>query len=363
MKNFLKIRNLAALSTLIFFSSCAIMKPPHEPVLTVPGSGQVNPDVIVSTVTDIDVSQLARHPYHIVVGPDRNLWFTLFGVHPQVGLHQPGRIGRYNPVTNQLTSFGIDTGVNSRPIGITAGPDGAIWFTDEETHSIYRMNTSGAVTHKYPTPTRNSLPQSITTGADGALWFTERDGNKVGRITTTGVITECAIATPNSAPEVITLGPDGALWFVEENIAKIGRISTCMPSQNNLVEYVIPARATGIVSGSDGALWFAHFNEGKVGRMTVDGDVTNQFSTAISPASAAPIVLHPHYITKGADGALWYTAPNENKIGRMTTSGANKHYLIPTAMSEPFGITQGPTGFPVFFTESSVTKIGNVSAP
>ena len=46
-----------------------------------------------------------------------------------------------------------------------------------------------SVTDEFPIPTINSSPYDITAGPDGALWFTE-PGVKIGRITTAGVITE-----------------------------------------------------------------------------------------------------------------------------------------------------------------------------
>lgn len=36
----------------------------------------------------------------------------------------------------------------------------------------------------------DSTPLGIAAGPDGALWFTELYANKIGRITTTGVLTE-----------------------------------------------------------------------------------------------------------------------------------------------------------------------------
>src|SRR6266566_3906749 len=105
--------------------------------------------------------------------------------------------------------FPIPT-VNSGPNDITAGPDGAMWFTEGNGNKIGRMTTAD-ITTEFPIPTVNSGPFGITAGPDGALWFTELGGNKIGRITTAGVITEFAI--PNSSPGGITAGPDGALWF------------------------------------------------------------------------------------------------------------------------------------------------------
>src|SRR6059036_907923 len=39
-------------------------------------------------------------------------------------------------------------------------------------------------------PTARSSPTGITAGPDGALWFTEEGANAIGRITTAGTITE-----------------------------------------------------------------------------------------------------------------------------------------------------------------------------
>jgi len=73
-------------------------------------------------------------------------------------------------------------------------------------------------------PTANTLPYGITAGPDGNLWFTEYYGNKIGRITPGGTITEFPLPAADSSPTAITAGPDGTLWFIEPNGDKIGRI-------------------------------------------------------------------------------------------------------------------------------------------
>ena len=62
-------------------------------------------------------------------------------------------------------------------------------------------------------------PGAITAGPDGALWFTGNIGSNgvnglIGRITTAGAITEFPIPSGSTAMD-ITAGPDGALWFTE----------------------------------------------------------------------------------------------------------------------------------------------------
>jgi hypothetical protein len=65
----------------------------------------------------------------------------------------------------------------------------------------------GADRHRISNSYGRRLPSGITVGPDGALFFTENAGNKIGRITTAGVITEFPIPTENSQPNGITTGP------------------------------------------------------------------------------------------------------------------------------------------------------------
>jgi virginiamycin B lyase len=112
----------------------------------------------------------------------------------------------------------------STPGGITAGPDGAVWFTEFST--VGRV-TSAEVITEHPLLLSYQLDGlgGIATGPDGALWFTSST-NKIVRITTAGAVTTFAVPTPTADPDGIALGPDGALWFTEAGAGKIGRITT-----------------------------------------------------------------------------------------------------------------------------------------
>jgi len=116
------------------------------------------------------------------------------------------------------------------------------------------------------------VPRGITAGPDGNLWFTQiGTANEIGRITPSGRITNFTIPTANSSPEDITAGPDGNLWFTETNGGKIGRITT----SGTITEFSLPSGSGGygITVGSDGNLWFADAS-GKIGRITTSGKVT-----------------------------------------------------------------------------------------
>jgi hypothetical protein len=86
---------------------------------------------------------------------------------------------------------------------------------------------------EFPIPTANSSPGGITAGPDGNLWFTECVSSssgcangQIGRITPTGQFTEFPLPNPNSTPQGITAGPDGNLWFTEGGANNIGRITS-----------------------------------------------------------------------------------------------------------------------------------------
>ena len=61
------------------------------------------------------------------------------------------------------------------------------------------------ITDEFPIPTSNSQPIGITAGPDGTLWFVESNANKVGQITTAGMITEFPIPTELMADGILDI--------------------------------------------------------------------------------------------------------------------------------------------------------------
>ncbi len=251
-----------------------------------------------------------------------------------------------------ITEYSAGITPGSVPFGITAGPDGALWFTESVGNRIGRITTAGVISEYSSGLSANSNPSGIAAGPDGALWFTEA-ANRIGRITTGGVITEYSLTWgPSSA---ITAGPDGALWFTESSSNRIGRITT-----GGVVTdyYVFPKTLYyGIAAGSDGALWFTMIfagHDGWIGRITTGG-VVNWYSTGLSANSG------PNGIAAGPDGALWFTESSSNQIGRITTGGVVNEYSTGlSANSGLSGIAAGPDGA-LWFTEGA-GRIGRITA-
>jgi len=130
-------------------------------------------------------------------------------------------------VANDKVTDYAATGIVN-PIGITTGPDGALWFTDAyNPGSFGSITTSGKIT--IHTSSLIDDPVWITTGPNGALWIadagTKTYKGSIARITTNGKITVYTNSSIDE-PASITMGPDGALWFTNYGSNSIGRITT-----------------------------------------------------------------------------------------------------------------------------------------
>jgi len=239
------------------------------------------------------------------------------------------------------------------PLGITAGPDGALCFTNSGNNSIGRITTVGVVAQY--TNTSIDDPMEIASGPDGALWFTNYGNNSIGRITTSGVVTNYTNSSIDQ-PEGITAGPDGALWFTNYGNNSIGRITTAGVVTNYTSSSI--AEPVGIASGSNGALWFTNFNPSasSIGEITTAG-VISSFSDPDGN------VYEPDQITSGPDGALWLTNVASDSIEEVTTSGVFQNFALPNDIS-PSAIASGPDGALWFTAAGNVwqmTITGDVS--
>jgi streptogramin lyase len=210
------------------------------------------------------------------------------------------------------------------PWGITAGPDGNVWFTESRGNAIGRISPTGVI-RSYPLPTPRSAPRGITLGSDGNLWFAEPGSLHIGRISPDGQIKEFPV--PAAAPPCdIARSRDGTVWFTGCSRDVIGRLS----SSGEERVYTLPAESElfGIAAGPDGAMWFTV--RSGIGRIAPDGQITY--------VKLQPYPGQPLGITTGPDGAMWFTVTSglydepipgrSDWIGRITMQGAVKLFDV-----------------------------------
>jgi streptogramin lyase len=323
------------------------------------------------TITEKGSPPVGTQPTYLTSGPDNAMWYTdpagntIGRVVPSSSAVSPtpSPTSTPTPGPTTITEWAIPT-ANSGPMGITGGPDAALWFTEQNGNKIGRITTSGDMT-EFPIPFASS-PEGIVPGPDGALWFVNSSG--LGRITTAGSLTEYPIPAPsaggnNFGPTFgITTGPDGAFWLagVSASGAAFGRMS----ASGSFSDVALPAAANAylfdITTSTDGSLWFtgdtsATGNTAEVGRMTSDGTIT---------AFAVPSRLHfSHGIAAGSN-SMWFTeydgGTGFGMIGRATASGISNEYELPTSLGGPLGIAVGTDGA-LWFAEANSARIGRIT--
>ena len=288
-------------------------------------------------------------PLGITTGPDGALWFTNLGTKSN-----PGSIGEIT--TSGKVTLYTGTGIDG-PAGIAAGPDGDLWFTNSGNNSIGRITTTGKITTYTAAGIAN--PFGIVNGPDGDLWFTDFNSpGSFGQVTMKGKIT-IHTSSDIDEPFGITTGPGGTLWIATEAATKTrkGSIAEIAPSKKTSSTGKVTvytkagvAQPTGITQGPDGALWFTNYAGNSIGRITTAGKGTIFTGKGIDK---------PYLITSGPDGAVWFTNYADNAIGRITTSGTVSIFTG-NGIDAPADITAGPDGA-LWFTNSGNNSVGRIT--
>ena len=158
----------------------------------------------------------------ITTGPDGNLWFTATNLPCDAALpcaeHFLGLIERMDTAGRVNGVFVIPTRF-ADPGRIVTGPDGNLWFTEyayevrdmpgvqQGGNKIGRITTSGSIT-EFPVPTPFARADGITAGPDGAVYFTESPGNNaygaIGRAQAAGLHASTISGEPHVASPLRT---------------------------------------------------------------------------------------------------------------------------------------------------------------
>ncbi len=245
-------------------------------------------------------------PVGIAAGSDGSVWFTEQGV---------DAIARLTFRDGRITEF-FTPSSGSMPTDITTGRDGSLWFTEPGADRVGRMR-NGTIT-EFVTPTAASAPLGIASAEDGRIWFTERGANQIGRINPNGSMTEFRIPTSDSAPGGIVAGPGHRMWFTETAAARIGSIN----SAGAITEFALPPGAVpGSIAASREFVWYTDLGRSSIGRLSVHGDFT-EFRTPTGGSA-------PERIVASDEGELWFTEQAVGRIARITSDGRITEFSLP----------------------------------
>jgi hypothetical protein len=167
----------------------------------------------------------------ITAGPDGGVWFTASHVLIDYG-DNSSEVGRIDPITHAIATFPVAVGPTLS--AITAGPDGSLWFIENKLLSIF-LSSSGNGFH-----------------------INYRYSSGIGRIDpATHAIAEFPLPTANSFLGGITAGSDGGVWFAAGN--EIGQAVLLTETRTQLVAAPDPSDPgqavtfTAVVTPASGA--------------------------------------------------------------------------------------------------------------
>jgi len=185
-------------------------------------------------------------PRTIVTAPDGALWFTEEGI---------DRVARFSATTSTLRERQLTQG--GRPTGIAARADGTIWITEPGLDELAIVTTAGV--SSFPISFASAGPNAIVPGPEGNVWFTEENGPWIGRITSAALTKasyERLELQISQGTRWLAFGPSGDFWFTTGN--RIGSISPDkLVAEPACVAAGCDLPVTALVAGPEGSLWYA----------------------------------------------------------------------------------------------------------
>lgn len=227
--------------------------------------------------------------------PDGSVWLT--------ELTRPGRLGRWDPSTQQISDYPDTVGKHT----VRVGPNGIICSTG--TISLFDSKTE-----KYTHFNEKAFAYGDVFDKQGNCWFTEynKEG-KIGRIDPkTNQLQLWETPTAKSGRQVysrrIDIDKQGIIWFAESEGNQIGRFD---PKTETFKEYPLPgpmATPYGMNLDKDEYVWYASEYMDVLGRMDPKTGKTVEY-----PFPHAENTIREFFLD--SQGRNWYATPSNNKVG------------------------------------------------
>ncbi len=307
-----------------------------------------NPARVEIAIKEWQVPTANSHPHDPAVAPDGAAWYTG---------QNSNTLGRLDPKTGTFTEYPLPT-PGSGPHGLVADRDGAIWYTGNAAALIGKLDPkTGRVTEYRMPDSRARDPHTPIFDQQGILWFTVQNGNLVGRLNpATGEVRLVESKTPNSRPYGIVVNSKGTPFFDLFGTNKIGSIN---PATMEITEYTLPtgARPRRIAMTPDDVIWYTDYARGFLGRLEPQ---TGRVTECASPGGRNS---QPYGIANTSDGVIWYSESGvqPNTMVRFDPAdGSFQSWPIPSGGGVVRHIVAAPND-DVWIACSGVNRVGRVS--
>jgi virginiamycin B lyase len=223
-------------------------------------------------------------PHGVITGPDGKAWITDGGQNAIVS---------FDPATREVAVHPLpdDTGYTNLN---TAAFDGAgiLWFTGQ--NGIYgRLDPASGALEVFEAP-KGRGPYGITATPDGTIYYASLAGSYVGRVDTkTGEATVLEPPTPGQGARRVWSDSVGNVWVSEWNA---GQVSRYTPSTGAWQTWKLPGdgpKAYAVYVDDQDMVWLSDFGANAVVRFDPGSETFTSFGGSAPGANVRQILGRP----------------------------------------------------------------------
>jgi len=246
-------------------------------------------------------------PHGVIAGPDGKAWITDSGQNAIVS---------FDPSSREITVYPLpeDTGYTNLNTAAFDG-DGTLWFTGQ--NGIYgRLDPASGEIQVFEAP-KGRGPYGITATPDGGIYYASLAGSHIAKVDTkTGEATVIEPPTPNQGARRVWSDSKGDIWISEWNS---GQVSRYAPGSGDWQAWKLPGeqpKAYAVYVDEDDIVWLSDFGANAVVSFDPQTETFESFAGSEADASVRQIL--------GRAGEVW--APE---------SGTDRLMLIRTGSGSP----------------------------
>jgi virginiamycin B lyase len=236
-------------------------------------------------------------PHGVIVGPDGAPWITDGGLNAIV---------RVDPVTKAVRVFPLPSDHGGANLNTaTFDTRGVLWFTGQS--GVYgRLDPKTGKVEVFDAP-KGPGPYGITATPDGTVYYASLAGSYIARLDSdTGVATVIEPPTPRQGARRVWADSKGKIWVSEWNVGQLGRYD---PVANTWKEWRMPGKSPGayaVYVDDQDKVWLSDFGANALVRFD---PTTEQFESFPLPSGNAQVRQ-----LLGRPGEVWGAESGTDKL-------------------------------------------------
>ncbi|HEX8121900.1 MAG TPA: hypothetical protein VF549_11615 [Solirubrobacteraceae bacterium] len=241
-------------------------------------------------------------------------------------------------------------GFASNTHSVRLGPDGNVWVSEENAHSVARIDLQGKLLQRFAVGGapgtvavgpggRVWVTVSQVPGADKLVWFDALSATPTAHDVSTSAVSDCP-------PVGIVAGGNGALYFSLPAdpgfCAAPSRVAFVNENGTGAMTFFAGRGTVFDLAVAGGKLFAPDFDGDVVRRITLNASLTIESTTNVTPGS------NPDGVAVDGAGNVWTSLFGSGKVARFPAAqnGGAATVLTPSGgtLTSPFGLAAGFDG-------------------